>query len=136
MGILDELVILVKETIDEANQRNRQADSSSHQSQRSPDEIEALKRTLARRAMQQRTAEAAVSPHVIPLTQDEQRRSDYDRERKRLRQQNHDDGPAKVKHNPTHRAAKLLRQPATLREMIILKELLDKPISMRRGIRS
>ncbi len=136
MGILDELIDLVKETMDEAKQR--QQPTSQPQSapapapHRSPENIEALKRTLAQRAMKQRAADEAAIPVISP---DAKHRAKYELERTRLRTQHQEEGLAKVTHQPVHRAATLLRRPETLRDLIILKELLDRPISMRGGHR-
>jgi hypothetical protein len=135
MGILDELIILVKETLDEAKQNQRLPDQSQTNSppQRSPEEIEALKRTLARRAMQQRAADEAATPK--PISPDEKHRAKADQERLRLREQHLKEGPAKVAHTSSHQVAHLLQQPQTLRQLIVLKEILDRPISTRGGIR-
>jgi hypothetical protein len=138
MGILDELIDLVKETIDEAKQRQQQtmppqsSPAPAPTPHRSPEDIEALKRTLAQRAMKQRAADEAAIPITSP---DAKHRAKYELERARLRVQHQQEGLAKVTHNPVHRAASLLKRPETLRDLIILKELLDRPISMRRGHR-
>jgi len=136
MGILDELIDLVKETMDEAKQRQQQTtlpqSAPAPAPHRSPENVEALKRTLAQRAMKQRAADEAAIPISSP---DAKHRAKYELERARLRTQHQQQGLAKVAHNPVHHAATLLRRPETLRDLIILKELLDRPISMRRGHR-
>jgi hypothetical protein len=136
MGILEELIILVKESLDEAKQNQRPPEPSETDAppRRSPEEIEALKRTLAKRAMQQRAADEATAAPT-PLSPDAKHRAKYDQERLRLHQQHLKDGPAKVNHHSSHQVATLLRQPQTLRQLIVLKEILDLPISQRGGNR-
>jgi hypothetical protein len=67
MGLLDELIVLVKETIEEANERNRprpgmpdgeepHEEPRNQPPQRSAEEVEALRRSLARRAAEMRMA--------------------------------------------------------------------------------
>ncbi len=134
MGILDELIDLVKESMDEAKQR--QQPTSQPQSapvpHRSPENIEALKRTLAQRAMKQRAADEAAISVISPEAKN---REKLELERARLRAQHKEEGLTKVTHQPGHRAATLLKRPETLKDLIILKELLDRPISMRGGNR-
>ena len=83
--------------------------------------------------MQQRAADEAAAP--TPLSPDAKHRAKYDQERLRLHQQHLKDGPAKVTHHSSHQVATLLRQPQTLRQLIVLKEILDRPISQRGGLR-
>jgi hypothetical protein len=139
MSILGDLIILVKETLDEVNERNQPQPrpTAGAPIERSEEQIEALRRTIARRAAaqqlahEQADAQAAAEQHA----EHERLRHHQVAERERQRQKAAQ-APAKVStHAGTvdaHRIIRLIRQPTVLRELIVLKEILDKPRALRR----
>jgi hypothetical protein len=139
MSILGDLIILVKETLDEVNERNQPQPrpTAGAPVERSEEQIEALRRTIARRAAaqqlahEQADAQAAAEQHA----EHERLRHHQAAERERQRQKAAQ-APAKVStHAGTvdaHRIIRLIRQPTVLRELIVLKEILDKPRALRR----
>ena len=137
MSILGDLIILVKETLDEVNERNqpRPRPTAGAPIERSEEQIEALRRTLARRAAaQQREQEEADAKAAAEHAEQERLRHQRVAERERQRHKaSHI--PAKVAHHggavDAHRMVRLVRQPSVLRELIVLKEILDKPRALR-----
>jgi len=139
MGLLDELIILVKETIAEANERNNPRPTAMPAPQRSEEEMEALRRTLAQRAAQARHAEqqeaeeAAHARHAQHAEQERQRLA-HERQRHHQKQAQAVKAAQVTRHVGSvdaRRVARLVRQPQALREMIVLKEILDKPLALR-----
>ena len=140
MSILGDLIILVKETLDEVNERNQPQPrpTAGAPIERSEEQIEALRRTIARRAAaqqlahEQAAAQAAAEQHA---EHERLRHHHHAAERERQRQKAAQ-APAKVSHQTSavdaHRIIKLIRQPTVLRELIVLKEILDKPRALRR----
>ncbi len=135
MGLLDELIVLVKETIEEANQRNNPQPTTPSQPlppQRSAEEIEALRRSLARRAAEMRQAEQQAEEHAA---EQERQRQLAERERHQRKQAEAVHAAQVIHHGGSvdrERLLRLMRQPNALREMIILREVLDKPLALRR----
>jgi outer membrane translocation and assembly module TamA len=135
MGLLDELIVLVKETIEEANQRNNPQPTAPSQSappQRSAEEVEALRRSLARRAAEMRQAEQQAEEHAA---EQERQRQLAERERHQRKQAEAVHAAQVIHHGGAvdqQRILRLMRQPNALREMIVLREVLDKPLSLRR----
>jgi hypothetical protein len=135
MSILGDLIILVKETLDEVNERNQPQPrpTAGKPVERSEEQIEALRRTLARRAaMQQLAQEQAEAQAAAEQHAERERQQAAERERQRQKASR---TPAKVIHHAgavdTHRMVRLVRQPTVLRELIVLKEILDKPRALR-----
>ncbi len=138
MSILGDLIILVKETIDEVNERNQPQPrpTAGKPIERSEEQIEALRRTLARRAaaqqheQEQADAQAAAEQHAEHERLRHQRVAERERQRHKASHI-----PAKVAHHTgavdAHRMVRLVRQPSVLRELIVLKEILDKPRALR-----
>jgi hypothetical protein len=132
MGLLEELIILVKETIDEVSERNRERERARPQPSASPTGQVEIDELRARMLQQRRAAaeaaraaqQAAEAPPPAP-------RHHHHHERRPAQ------APVKAAAQPqsAERLAKLLRQPQTVRELFVLKELLDKPLSLRRGRR-
>jgi hypothetical protein len=137
MGLLEELIILVKETIDEVNERNKPKPTAMPMPQRNEEERENLRRTLARRAAEARQAEEQAAEFSAAEQHAEQERHRLAQERQRHHQkQVQAVQAAQVTHHvgsvDARRVARLVRQPKALREMIVLKEILDKPLALRR----
>ncbi len=134
MGLLEELIILVKDTIAEASERKREQPTGA--APRSAEEIEALRRTLARRAAEQRHAEQEAEEHAAHEhhAQQERQRAAHERERHHQKQVKAVHS-AQVAHQTgavdQSRIVRMLRQPHALREMIVMKEILDKPLALR-----
>lgn len=146
MGLIEEVIILIKEAIDEANQRGRPRPQQS-QPRRAPppddadgddldgehpyteEELEALRRSHleARQAAQEaeeREREAARQ------RAERERQQALERERAQRRQA---EVAAQVRMPVvTNHVARLLRQPQTLRQVVVLREILDKPVALRR----
>jgi hypothetical protein len=137
MGLLEELILLIKEGIEDANERNRRAKQPaadvSAPAERSPEEIEALRRALARRAAEQRVAQERAEAEQQAQREERQRAE----ERKRQQQARRQAPPPGVVHGATdqRRIVRLLRQPQTLRELVVLREILDRPVALRGGRR-
>jgi hypothetical protein len=135
MGLLEEVIILIKEAIDEANQRNRPRRPTPppepEQPQDDDGEIDTLRETLARRAMAVRRAEEEEERQraMAQRRAEEERQQALERERQRQRQAQ---AMRATAHRDLHRIAHLLRQPQTLRQVVVLRELLDKPLALRR----
>jgi hypothetical protein len=136
MSILGDLIILVKETIDEVNERNQPQPrpTAGAPIERSEEQIEALRRTLARRAAAQQREQEEADAKAAAEQHAEQKRLRHQRVAERQRQKaSHI--PAKVAHHggavDAHRMVRLVRQPSVLRELIVLKEILDKPRALR-----
>lgn len=136
MSILGDLIILVKETIDEVNERNQPQPrpTAGAPIERSEEQIEALRRTLARRAAAQQREQEEADAKAAAEQHAEQERLRHQRVAERQRHKaSHI--PAKVAHHggavDAHRMVRLVRQPSVLRELIVLKEILDKPRALR-----
>ena len=140
MGLLEELIILVKDSIDEANQRGRRKPEAPAP-QRTAEEIEALRHTLANRAAQARAEqEEAQQQQAAAHAEQERQRHAHERERERERQRQKQAKTVQATQVVQHggavdarRIARLVRHPQALREMIVLREILDKPLALRRG---
>ena len=139
MSILGDLIILVKETLDEVNERNQPQPrpTAGAPMERSEEQIEALRHTIARRAAAQQLAQEQADAQAAAeqRAEHERLRHHHAAERERQRQKAAQ-APAKVStHAGTvdaHRIIRLIRQPTVLRELIVLKEILDKPRAFRR----
>ena len=136
MGLFEELIILVKETIEEVNERQRKK-QGEQQKQEAPsqptvasgnqdDELARVRERLARRAAQQQAERAAAMARVEaeaaaarPLPQLQPKPIT-----KPLK-------PILQQQGGHHRLAKLLHRPGTLRELVLLREILDKPLALR-----
>jgi uncharacterized protein (DUF4415 family) len=135
MGLLDELIVLVKETIDEANERNNPRPTSQDRpvpAQRSAEEMEALRRSLARRAAEMRQAEQQAEEHAA---EQERQRQLAERERHQRKQAEAAHAAPVIHHGGAgyqQRIQRLMRHPNALREVIVLREVLDKPLALRR----
>ena len=120
MGILDELIILVKESVEEARQQQRRRDappSAPRQAQRSPEEIEHMRRALAQRAAEVHQEVPQQQKRPAPKRPEPQ-------QIKQVAPPNKLDGRLPIR--------RLLRQPLSLRDLVVLKEVLDKPLALRR----
>lgn len=134
MGLIEQLIILAKESIDEANQRGRRPPAAPDPND-DEDEIQTLRRTLAQRAAEARAEqEFAKREEAQRRAELEQQRQAQEREQQRQRQRQTE--TARVTYAPTavdaRRIARLVRHPNALREMIVLREILDKPLALRR----
>jgi hypothetical protein len=140
MGLLDELIILVKETIDEVNERNKPKPTATPMPQRNEEEMENLRRTLARRAAEARHVEQQAAEHAATEQHAEQERHRHTQERQRHHQKQVEAVHAAqvtrhVGSVDARRVARLVRQPNTMRELMVLRELIDRPLALRRGRR-
>ncbi|HEX3132042.1 MAG TPA: hypothetical protein VHX44_00500 [Planctomycetota bacterium] len=137
MGLLEELIILVKETIDEVNERNKPKPTAMPMPDRNEEERENLRRTLARRAAEARQAEQQAAEHAAA-----EQHADQERHRQAQERQRHHQKQVQAVHAAqvtrhvgsvdARRVARLVHQPKALREMVVLKEILDKPLALRR----
>jgi hypothetical protein len=135
MGLLEELIILVKDSIDEANQRGKRKPAASAP-ERTEEEIDTLRRTLANRAAQARAEqEQAEQREAAAHVEQERHRQAQERERHRQKQAKTVQATQVVQHPGAvdpRRIARLVRHPNALREMMVLREVLDKPLALRR----
>jgi hypothetical protein len=140
MGLLDELIILAKEAIDENTGQPKVPSPGSPSGTVSLDDLKERLRQGQSSAQHQAKRQAAASRQGAPTPSAEDIRA---AERKHARAAGHaaervaEAEAAKAKaiaiaHLPAERLGRLLRQPKTMREIILLKELLDKPLCMRR----
>jgi len=137
MGLIEQLILLAKESIDEANQRGRRPPAPV----RTDEEIEDLRRTLANRAAQARYEQEqaereAAEQHAEQQAEQERQRYALERERPRQRpKQTKTVQATQVAQQSggvdARRIARLVRHPQALREMIVLREILDKPLALR-----
>lgn len=136
MGLIEQLILLAKESIDEANQRGRRPPAPV----RTDEEIESLREMLANRAAQARydqeqaEREAAEQQAEQQANQERQR---YAQERERSRQKQAKTVQATQVTQPIsgvdpRRIARLVRHPQALREMMVLSEVLGKPLALRK----
>jgi hypothetical protein len=147
MGILDELIILVKEAMDEANGRPgggqpRPETTSQH---RSGEELENMRRTLARRALAQREAAQREQNEQHQSAHDEANAAQLRQAHEKARRQALLAQPANAQ--PTahstdlsaplsaHNLRQLVQQPQAMRQLFVMKEILDKPLALRRAQR-
>ena len=137
MGLLEDLIVLYKETQDEVAQRAKRAEQpGAPASGRAPsvDELRERQRQLNRRANAPARAAKAEAPAAEPADAAAQRHAARHAERhaaERLAEK--DAAKAKAAAHSSHeRLARLMRQPRTLRDLVILKELLDRPLALRR----
>ncbi len=132
MGLLEELIVLVKETIEEARERNEPARPVAS---RDPEEIEVLRQRMAQRAAEERRAEQVAEEREEHerIIQDRQRQV-RDRERHYLKQAKAVEAAQVTRHvgakDPRH-LIRLLHQPQALRDLVVLREILDRPLALR-----
>lgn len=137
MGILEELIIMAKEAIDEANQRGKKRPPAPVP-ERTEEEIEELRQVMAERAARARQDQEQARQEAAERRAEQQRQHEaQERERERERQRQRQAVEATragrtVGAVDPRRIARLARHPAALREMIVLRELLDKPLALRR----
>ncbi len=133
MGLFEELIVLVKETIDEVNERQRKKHGGQPSSQPSispgnqDDELARVRERLARQAAQQQAERAragaeAVSARPLPQTSAPAQSKPITKSVK----------PVIQPQGHQHRLARLMHRPGTLRELVVLREILDKPLALRR----
>lgn len=143
MGLIEQLIILAKEAIDEANQRGRpQPPAPRRGPPEDPDEPdeeenESLRRILAHRAALARREQQLAEQQAAEQRAELQRqREAQERERELQRQRQRQAEAPRVVHAASavdpRRIARLVRHPNALREMIVLREILDKPLALRR----
>lgn len=136
MGLIEQLILLAKESIDEANQRGRRPPAPV----RTEEEIEALREMLANRAAQARYNQEQAEREAAEREaqqQAEQERQRQTQERDRQRQKQAKTVKATQVAQPIsgvdpRRIARLLRHPQALREMMVLSEVLGKPLALRK----
>ena len=130
MGVLDDLIVLVKDTIAEANQRGRP--DGDVPPQRSEEDLTALRRSLARRAAEARHDEEERERAAAEREQHERQHQERQRQRHQAEAAAARAAQAAgTAFDPT-RIARLVRHPHALREMIVLREVLDRPLALRR----
>ena len=136
MGLIEQLILLAKESIDEANQRGRRPPAPV----RTEEEIEALREMLANRAAQARYNQEQAEREAAEREaqqQAEQERQRHTQERDRQRQKQAKTVQATQVAQPIggvdpRRIARLVRHPQALREMMVLSEVLGKPLALRK----
>ena len=136
MGLLEELIIMAKDAIDEANQRGKKRPAAPAR-ERSEEEIEALRQVMAERAAQthqeqEQARQEAAERRAEQQRQHEAQERERERERQRQRQAAEAARATRAGAVDPRRIARLARHPGALREMIVLRELLDKPLALRR----
>ena len=109
MGFLEDLILIVKESVEEAKgqQQARPQRATAPvlpQVRAQPLTQRVVVEPAAPRQPPRRPPAAPVAPVAAPVS-----------------------GAARI--------ARLLRQPRTMRELVVLKEILDKPLALRRGRR-
>lgn len=136
MGLIEQLILLAKESIDEANQRGRRPPAPV----RTDEEIEALREVLANRAAQARydreqAEREAAEREAQQQAEQERQRQAQERERSRQKQAKIVQATQVVQQAGAvdpRRIARLVRHPQALREMIVLSEVLGKPLALRK----
>ena len=136
MGLIEQLIMLAKESIDEANQRGRRPPAPV----RTDEEIEALREVLATRAAQARydreqAEREAAEQQAQQQAEQERQRYAHERERQRQKQAKTVQATQVAQQAggvDPRRIARLVRHPQALREMIVLREILDKPLALRK----
>jgi hypothetical protein len=145
MGILDELIILVKESLDDARERQGGGNSGGNSggtnerrpetTHRSGEELENMRRALARRALLQREAAQRDQSELTQSNADaaQARQAAEKARRQALLVQPTTASVANVAVTDLSAGAfqQLLRQPHVMRQMILMKEILDKPLALR-----
>jgi uncharacterized protein (DUF4415 family) len=94
--------------------------------------MEALRRSLARRAAEMRQAEQQAEEHAA---EQERQRQLAERERHQRKQAEAAHAAPVIHHGGAgyqQRIQRLMRHPNALREVIVLREVLDKPLALRR----
>jgi hypothetical protein len=138
MGLIEDLKNLYNEAQDEVAQRAKQA----QQQQGAPaagrpqsiDELRERLRQQNRRANNPPARPARAAPAEAPADAAVQRHAARHAERhaaERLAEKE----AAKAKaatHSAHERMSRLMHQPRTLRDLVVLKELLDRPLALRR----
>ncbi len=135
MGLLEDLIVLYKEAQDEVSQRGKPASNAPAASgQPSINELRERMRQQARKASAQaRGAKAAPAPAPEVDREAEHHAARLAERHAATRQAHEAAAKAKLATAGHHaRFARLLRQPHTLRDLIVLKELLDRPLALRR----
>lgn len=114
MGILEDIIQTIGEAMAEAQtQGKRRASDAPPQPPGEPHPYDLIK---AQKRIQQQAAEKPPSPTSAPHKSQEKTK--------------HAPAPQVVDHRA--RLARLLHQPQTLKELMLLKEILDKPLALRR----
>ena len=141
MGLFDELITMVREAIDEVNQRDQPPSrGTSPVRPPAPTSLEEIKERIRQaQAQPQYQPQAAQQPQVRrPAAQPRPsapaaapgRATEARPEPPAPRTS---DQPARPTAMPANeRFARLLRPPQTMRELFVLKELLDRPLALRR----
>ncbi|MBA3699362.1 MAG: hypothetical protein H0W78_10960 [Planctomycetes bacterium] len=138
MGLIEQLILLAKESIDEANQRGKRPPAAPAP-EYTEDEIATLRQVRANRVVQARMDQEQARRDAEEQRAEQQRQyetqqRDGERQRQRQRQQQTVEA-ARVVHASgavdPRRIARLVRHPGALREMIVLREVLDKPLALR-----
>jgi hypothetical protein len=132
MSFLDELIKTIQEAVDEANGRPPRPVATSSR----PTPMDSSSQDQVRERLRRRYEEARHAQSEAELAE---------RKRSEAQQRAIADAtaaastPAVVTNRPEHpfaassasRISQLLRQPNTVREMVLLREVLDRPLSLR-----
>ncbi len=121
MGFLEDLIVIVKESVDEAKTKQAQPQ------QRPVAPVPAPARVPAPQAVRERQGRAQPLTQRVVVEPPTPRRPAPAAAPKTVAPPQ----PARS----AERIARLLRQPRTVRELVVLKEILDKPLALRRGRR-
>jgi hypothetical protein len=136
MGLLEDLIVLYKETQDEVAQRAKQAQQQGAPAAGRAPSIDELRERMRQRDRHANAPArgAKAAPAEAPVDAAAQRHAARHAERhaaERLAEKAA--AQAKAATLSSHeRLARLMRQPRTLRDLVILKELLDRPLALRR----
>jgi translation initiation factor IF-3 len=119
MGFLEDLIVIVKESVDEA--KTRQAQPQQRPVAPVPARVPAPQAVRERQGRAQPLTQRVVVEPAAP------RRPAPAAAPKPV-------APPQAARG-AERIARLLRQPRTVRELVVLKEILDKPLALRHGRR-
>lgn len=137
MGLLEELITLIKDTVEEVSEQQKQKQREASDGAAPPPRVSVEE--LRQRMLQQRRAAAEAEAARLAAQEAAAAPPPEPPRRHAHHAHGHARAEPKAKHvaQPTspERLARLLRQPHTVRELFVLKEILDRPLVLRRGRR-
>jgi hypothetical protein len=135
MGLLEDLKNLYNEAQDEVAQRAKQAQQQGAPAGAGTPSIDELRERLRQQSRRASPPRAAKAPAAeAPVDHAALRQAARHAERHaadRLAEKQAATARAAT-HSAHERLARLMHQPRTLRDLVILKELLDRPLALRR----
>jgi len=140
MGLLEDLKNLYNEAQDEVAQRTRQAQQQSAPAAGGAPSIDELRERLRQQNRRANPPARAVkaAPAEPPAGESPEHAAQRHAARRAERhaaERHAEKEAAKAKaasHGANERLARLMHQPKTLRDLVVLKELFDRPLALRR----